>query len=105
KVPEGSVKHSPEQCKAGRRKAAGLSLPNGRHPPALTGAQAQAGDARLKGCYPCAPQTGQAPMPWPASTRCATAICCDREAPAAVEEYWPPPLASQVPWENWSPPE
>src|SRR5215472_15905996 len=44
-------------------------------------------------------------MPWPASTRWATAICCDREAPAAVEAYLPPPYASQVPWENWSPPE
>src|SRR5262249_54451569 len=44
-------------------------------------------------------------MPWPASTRWATAICCDREAPAAVEAYVPPPYASQVPWENWSPPE
>src|SRR5262249_59419582 len=57
------------------------------------------------GCSPLPPQTGQAPMPWPASTRWATAICCDREAPAAVEAYLPPPYASQVPWENWSPPE
>ena len=40
-------------------------------------------------------------MPWLASTRWATAICCDREAPAAVEAYWPPPLASQVPCVNW----
>ena len=43
-------------------------------------------------------------MPWLASTRWATAICCDCEAPAAVEAYRPPPLASQVPSENWSPP-
>src|SRR5262249_43770460 len=44
-------------------------------------------------------------MPRPATTPPATAIRCDREAPAAVGAYPPPPYASQVPWENWSPPE
>ena len=42
-------------------------------PPA--GNPVQAGDAR-GWYYPCAPHTGQAPMPWPARTRWATAICC-----------------------------
>ena len=66
------------------------------------GPRGQAGD--VSGGYPLAPHTGQAPMPWLASTRWATEICCDCQAPAAVEEYRPPPLASQVPSENWSPP-
>ena len=35
-------------------------------------------------------------MPWEARTRFATAICSDALAPEAVEEYRPPPLASQV---------
>src|SRR5579871_2961451 len=52
------------------------------------GVAGQAGDVWG---YPLAPQTGQAPMPCPASTRWATEICCDLEAPDAVEEYWPPP--------------
>src|SRR5215469_4870731 len=43
-------------------------------------------------------------MPWDASTRLATAICCAGVARLADEAYWPPPLASQVPWVNWSPP-
>src|SRR5262249_14593276 len=44
-------------------------------------------------------------MPGPAGTGWATGHCGDREARAAVEAYPPPPYASQVPWENWSPPE
>ena len=62
----------------------------GRRLPAA-GWGSRGGQATYEGGYPLAPQTGQAPMPWPASTRWATAICCDSEAPAADEAYWPPP--------------
>src|SRR5262249_10204499 len=44
-------------------------------------------------------------MPWPGSTRRATAVTCHREAPAAVEAYLPAPYASPVPSQNSSPPE
>ena len=40
---------------------------------------------------PPAPHTGQAPMPWPASTRSATAICSDSLARFAEGAYCPPP--------------
>lgn len=45
---------------------------------------------------------GQAPQPCDASTRFATAICSDLLADAGVPV---PPLAAQVLWENWRPPE
>ena len=70
-------------------------------PPA--GSPVQAGDAR-RWYYPRAPHTGQAPMPWPATTRWATAICWAGVARLADEAYRPPPLASQVCSVNCSPP-
>jgi hypothetical protein len=57
-------------------------------PPA--GNPVQAGDAR-GWYYPRAPHTGQAPMPWPATTRWATAICWAGVARFADEAYRPPP--------------
>jgi hypothetical protein len=50
----------------------------------------RAGDAR-GWSYPRAPHTGQAPMPWPATTRWATAICWAGVARFADEAYRPPP--------------
>ncbi len=69
--------------RVGRRDGA-TCLP----PPA--GNPVQAGDAR-GWYYPCAPHTGQAPMPWPARTRWATAICWAAVARFADEAYRPPP--------------
>jgi len=40
---------------------------------------------------PPAPHTGHAPIPCPASTRWATAICSDGVAMFADAAYWPPP--------------
>jgi hypothetical protein len=69
--------------RVGRRDGA-TCLP----PPA--GNPVQAGDARAW-YYPRAPHTGQAPMPWPARTRWATAICWAGVARLADEAYRPPP--------------
>ena len=51
-----------------------------------------------------APQTGQAPMPWPARTASATVIWSASEARLADAAYWSPPYASQVDWVNCRPP-
>ncbi len=50
------------------------------------------------------PQVGQAPAPWLASTRRATAICSDLVALWALLAYFLPPNAFQVRAENCSPP-
>ena len=50
------------------------------------------------------PQTGQAPLPWPARTFSAIAICWALVAWSAVEAYCVPPYAAQVEAENCRPP-
>ncbi len=50
------------------------------------------------------PHTGHAPMPCPASTLLAMAICCDFDAWLAVAAYLVPPYAFQVLRLNCRPP-
>src|SRR5512132_2637344 len=50
------------------------------------------------------PQVGQAPAPWPASTRRAIAICSALVARCAWLAYVLPPYAFQVPAANCTPP-
>ena len=50
------------------------------------------------------PHTGQAPLPWVASTFSAMAICCSRVAILAAGANWPPPWPDQVLGENCRPP-
>jgi anti-sigma B factor antagonist len=57
----------------------------------ITGADSLLDVRELAGSQPLAPHTGQAPMPWPASTRWATAICWASVAWLADGAYWPPP--------------
>ena len=62
----------------GRQAARPLAQPS---PAALSGRMGQ----------PLAPQPARPPMPWPASTRSATAIWSAAEAWLADDAYWPPP--------------
>jgi hypothetical protein len=75
-------------------------LSQGKSRPAGAGA----GTSRRVGPDSGPPHTGQAPRPWVASTRSATAICWSLVASCADGANSPPPCPDQVLEVNCTPP-